>query len=135
MDLAEQNEFASKYAEAWSSQDPDAVASFYVENGSLTVNDGPPAVGRKAIAGIASGFMTDFPDMVVILDEVVQQHDGIIFHWTTEGTNSGPGGTGRQVRFSGYEVWQMSPDGLILESRGHYDSSQLEYQLNHGLDD
>ena len=95
MELAELREFASRYAKAWSSQDPDAVAGFYVEQGSLSVNDGTPAVGRVAIAGIARGFMTDFPDMVVILDEVVQQHDGNIFHWTTKGTNSGPGGTGK----------------------------------------
>ena len=62
--------FATRYAAAWCSQNPDSVAAFYAGNGSLSVNDGPPAVGRAAIAEIARGFMRDFPDMVVTMDDV-----------------------------------------------------------------
>ena len=58
-------EFAKRYAEAWCSQNPESVAAFFADNGSLSVNDGPPAVGRAAIAELAQGFMRDFPDMVV----------------------------------------------------------------------
>ena len=49
-DLAELTDFAKRYAEAWCSQNPESVAAFFAENGSLSVNDGPPAVGRAAIA-------------------------------------------------------------------------------------
>ena len=42
-------DLATRYAEAWSSQDPARLASFYAENGSLTVNDGEPSVGRAAM--------------------------------------------------------------------------------------
>jgi uncharacterized protein (TIGR02246 family) len=58
-DLAELTTFAKRYAEAWCSQNPESVAAFFAENGSLSVNDGPPAVGRAAIAEVARGFMTD----------------------------------------------------------------------------
>jgi hypothetical protein len=34
-------DFAKRYAEAWCSQNPQSVAAFFAENGSLTVNDGP----------------------------------------------------------------------------------------------
>lgn len=131
----ELNEFGRKYAEAWSSQDPESVAAFFSETGSLRVNDGNPKVGRETIAGVARGFMSDFPDMVVTMDDLVPQSQGTVFHWTLTGTNTGPGGRGKRVRISGYEVWQLGTDGLIAASRGHFDTDQYEQQLNHGADD
>ena len=46
-DLAGLTKFATRYAEAWCSQNPESVAAFFAENGSLSVNDGPPAIGRR----------------------------------------------------------------------------------------
>ena len=63
-------EFAQHYAEAWCSHNPERVAGFFAENGSLSVNDGPPALGRAAIAEIARRFMRDFPDMIVTFDKL-----------------------------------------------------------------
>jgi len=105
------------------------VAAFFAENGSLSVNDGPPAVGRAAIADEAQAFMTTFPDMVVTMDKVTRDSDGTKFNWTLIGTNTGPGGTGKRVRISGYELWQIDDDGLIGESKGHFDSAEYERQL------
>ena len=122
-------EFANRYAKAWCSQNPDSVAAFYAENGSLGVNDGPPAVGRAAIAEEARGFMTTFPDMIVTMDKVSRDADGTKFHWTLIGTDTGPGGTGKRVRLSGYELWKIDNDGLIAESKGHFDSAEYERQL------
>jgi uncharacterized protein (TIGR02246 family) len=116
-------DFATRYAAAWSSQKPDRLASFYAENGSLTVNGGTPSVGRAAITATAQGFMTAFPDMVVKMDEVSQDGSHAIFRWTWTGTNTGPGGTGKSVRIQGYEEWTIGADGLIAESRGHYDDA------------
>lgn len=106
-DLTELTKFAKRYAKAWCSQNSDSVAAFHAENGSLSVNDGPPAVGRAAIAEEARGFMTTFPDMVVTLDKLVRDEEGTKFHWTLTGTNTGPGGTGKRVRISGYELWKI----------------------------
>jgi steroid delta-isomerase-like uncharacterized protein len=128
-DRAELNKFAQRYAKAWCSQNPDSVAAFYAENGSLSVNEGKPAVGRAAIAREAQAFMTTFPDMVVTMDEVVHNSDGTKFHWTLTGTNTRPGGTGKRVRISGYELWKIDNDGLIAESKGHFDSAEYERQL------
>lgn len=134
MDLTETNKFARRYAEAWCSQNPENVAAFYAEGGSLSVNDGPPAVGRQAIAGEARGFMNAFPDMEVTMDDLVGAPDGTVFHWTLTGTNTGPGGSGMRVRISGYEVWQVGDDGLIWESKGHFDGAEYERQLTYGVD-
>jgi predicted ester cyclase len=121
--------FAKRYAEAWCSQNPESVAAFHAENGSLSVNDGPPAVGRAAIAEIARGFMRDLPDMIVTFDKLEPQSNATAFHWTLTGTNTGPGGTGKRLRISGYELGKIDKDGLIAESKGHFDSAEYERQL------
>jgi uncharacterized protein (TIGR02246 family) len=135
MDLTELNEFGKRYAKAWCSQDPESVAAFYAEDGSLSVNDGQPAVGRQAIAEEARGFMNTFPDMEVAMDDVVRQPHGTEFHWTLRGTNTGPGGSRMRVRISGYEVWQLDSDGLIRESKGRFDNAEYERQLKYGVAD
>jgi len=127
-------EFAKHYAEAWCSHQPEKVASFFAENGSLRVNDGQTALGRAAIAEIAREFMTTFPDMIVTFDKLEPQGDRTTFHWTLNGTNSGPGGTGKRVRISGYELWKVGDDGLIAQSEGHFDSAEYERQLKQEFD-
>jgi predicted ester cyclase len=77
--------------------------------------------------------MTAFPDMTVSLDDLAREPRGTLFHWTLSGTNAGPGGSGKRVRISGYEVWQLDADGLIAESKGHFDGAEYERQLRDGV--
>lgn len=121
--------FAEAYTAAWCSRNPATVAVFFAEDGSLQVNDAAPAVGRAAITEVAQSFMTAFPDIQVFFNDLALQEDRVIYHWTLTGTNTGPGGTGRAVRISGYEVWQMGADGLIVQSQGHFDSDDYQRQL------
>jgi hypothetical protein len=121
-------EFAKRYAEAWCGHNPERVAAFFGENGSLKVNDEEPAIGRMAIAEIAHGFVRDFPDMIVTFDKLEMRGDLAAFHWTLVGTNTGPGGTGNRVCISGYELWKIDNDGLIAQSEGHFDSAEYERQ-------
>jgi uncharacterized protein (TIGR02246 family) len=122
-------EFANRYTEAWCSQDPERVAAHYAPAGSLTINDGAPAVGRAAIAEAARSFMVAFPDLEVLMDDVRLAGDGAEYHWTLVGTNTGPGGTGGSVRISGFEEWTIGDDGLIAASLGHFDQADYERQL------
>ena len=124
-DDVELTEFAKRYAEAWCSQDPENVAAFYAKSGSISVNGGPPV----PIAEVARGFMRDFPDIMVTFDKLENAPTGREFHWTFTGTNTGPGGTGNRVRISGHELWKIDNDGLIGESKGHFDAAEYERQL------
>jgi predicted ester cyclase len=133
-DRAELDKFAQRYAKAWCSQNPESVAAFFAERGSISINNGPPAVGRTAIAMEAQAFMTTFPDMIVTFDKLEPRGDRAAFHWTLTGTNTGPGGTGKRVRISGYELWKIDNDGLIGDSLGHFDAAEYERQLKHGID-
>lgn len=121
---------AYSYAEAWSSQDPAQLAAFYAEDGRLTINDGTPSIGRGAVEATAASFMLGFPDMRVERVNVQRDGDEVVFYWRWTGTNSGAGGTGNAVDLTGYEVWTLGEDGLILESRGYFDEEEYERQLN-----
>jgi ketosteroid isomerase-like protein len=130
---AKLKEFASRYTAAWCSQDAASVASFFTENGSLKINDGKPSVGRAAITAAAQGFMTAFPDMIVSMDDLSLERGHFIYRWTLTGTNTGPGGTGKAVRISGYEEWRIGADGLIADSKGHFDEAEYQRQLKEGF--
>ena len=129
MSQSELTDFATRYAAAWSGQDPEDLASFYAPNGSLTVNAGTPSVGRAMIAATAKEYMSAFPNMVVKMDSVSQEGSHVTFHWTWTGTNTGPGGTGKPVRISGYEQWTIGAERLIVESKGHFDEAEYQRQL------
>jgi len=125
--------FAERYTAAWCSMDPARVAEQYAPGGSLAINDGPPAVGRAAITEAAQGFYVALPDMQVFMDDLVVEGDRIEYHWTFTGTNTGPGGTGKAVRVSGFEEWTIDDDGHIYASLGHYDAAENARQLEHGV--
>ena len=129
MDAGTLKDFGTRYTAAWCSQNAASVAAFFAENGSLTINNGAPSVGRTAITAAAQGFMTAFPDMVVAMDSVTVEGAGAVYRWTLTGTNTGPGGTGKAVRISGYEEWTFGPDGLIARSLGHFDEADNNRQL------
>jgi predicted ester cyclase len=129
MDAARLQEFGRKYTAAWCSQNPASVAAFYSERGSLQINDAAPSVGRAAITAAARGFMTAFPDMVVSMDGVRLDGRRVVYRWTLAGTNTGPGGSGNAVHISGYEEWTFGADGLIAESKGHFDEADYRRQL------
>ncbi|MGB5460245.1 MAG: ester cyclase [Eudoraea sp.] len=123
-------DFGNEYASAWSSQKPERVADFFATDASLTVNDGKPAVGTEAIINVAKGFMDAFPDMIVSMDSLVTKSNKTRFYWTLTGTNNVPGGTGNKVKISGYEEWTMNKEGLVQESKGHFNAEEYNRQLN-----
>jgi hypothetical protein len=131
-DPAQLREFAARYTAAWCSQDPASVAAFFAPGGALTVNGGTPAVGRSEITELARSFMTTFPDLQVLMDDLTLQPGCTEYHWTLVGTNTGPGGTGHRVRISGVERWQIGEGGLIVFSDGNFDAAEYQRQLKHG---
>jgi nuclear transport factor 2 (NTF2) superfamily protein len=115
------------YTAAWCSQDGARVAGFYSPEGWLRVNDSPAAVGRDAIREVARGFMKTFPDLRVMLDALEWAEGHPVYRWTLEGTHAV---SGTRVRVSGFEEWRIGEDGLIAESRGHFDVGEWERQVS-----
>ncbi len=123
------HKFGEDYTAAWNSMDPQKMASFYAKDGSLVVNNGTPAEGREQIAETAKSYMQAFPDLNLKMDSLIVDGKTYRYHWTFTGTNSGPGGTGNKVVFSGFEGWTMNENGLIQESIGSYDAESYNKQL------
>ena len=131
MNAEELKQLANQYTAAWCSQNAASVAAFFAENGSLYVN-GSPTIGRAEITAVAQDFMAAFPDLELIMDALDIESDLVTYHWTLIGTNTGPGGSGKTVRISGYEEWTFDDGGLIARSMGHFDNDEYQYQLEHG---
>ncbi|MBE1284524.1 MAG: SgcJ/EcaC family oxidoreductase [Rhodobacteraceae bacterium] len=121
---------AHNYAKAWSSGDPDAVASFYAEDGSIVINRGDPILGRAAVSEMAAGFYAEFPDLVVMLDHLRVAGDHVVFGWILEGTHSE---TGKTVRVPGWEEWDLNAEGKVAASRGWFDANEYDRQIAEGV--
>lgn len=124
-DREEIEQLARAYTEAWCSRDPQRVAAHYATGGTIAINGGEAA----PIAGVAESFVTAFPDIQVFMDDLVLGDDVVEYHWTFTGTSAE---TGKSVRISGFEEWVIGTDGLIAESRGHYDQAEYDRQLREG---
>ena len=122
-------EFGQKYTDAWNSKQPEKMASFYAEDGILTVNNGTPAVGRKQLAETAQSYMEAFPDIELTMDSLTVENGTYRYYWTFKGTNNGPNGTGNKVDFSGFEEWAMNDQSLVQKSIGTYDAEDYQRQL------
>ena len=129
---SEAEDLGRRYTEAWCSHDPAAVASFYAPDGKITINDGELSIGRSQIAEMAQGFYSGFPDLIVRMDSIRTSGTYCVYQWTLEGTNSGPNGTGNRVVLSGWEYWHMTDDGLVMESKGHFDAEDFDRQVAGG---
>jgi len=105
------------------------MASLYAEDGTLIVNNGTPAIGRKQLAETSQSYMEAFPDMKLTMDSLTVESETYRYYWTFKGTNTGPGGTGNKVNFSGFEEWTMNDKGHVQKSIGTYDSKDYQRQL------
>lgn len=118
---------ARRYAEAWTSRNPSAVAEFYAPDGQIAINRGEPHVGTEAIAAMARGFYAEFPDIVVHCDlPRIAGNQGIIA-WTLEGHHAE---TGNYVRIGGWEEWEMNANMKVVQSRGWFDGEEYTRQVN-----
>jgi len=126
-DAKQIEQLARTYTEAWCSRDPERVAGHFVPDGMITINGGDAA----GIAEVAEAFIAAFPDIEVFMDDLILRADGIIeYRWTFTGTSAE---TGKSVRVPGFEEWTIAPDGLIADSRGHYDQAEYDRQVQHGI--
>jgi nuclear transport factor 2 (NTF2) superfamily protein len=121
-------DFARSYTDAWCSHDPARVAAHFASGGTIAINGGEPT----EVTEVARSFISAFPDIQVFMDDVVFKDESVEYHWTFTGTNTGPGGTGKGVRMSGFEEWTFGDDGLVAESKGNYDQAEYDRQLEHG---
>lgn len=116
---------AADYTAAWNSHDPHEVAARYTGNGQIIINRGEPYIGREAIATMAAGFFDEIPGLKLACDAVYSAGDHAVYCWTFTGTHAG---SGREMRISGWEEWDIGSSGLITYSHGWYDDADYARQ-------
>ena len=113
--------FGKNYAAAWTSKNPNDLASFFANDGILLDGSGKSAVGRDSIAYVSKIFHDEIPDIIVNLDSMVNSSKGIKFYWTLTGTNT----RGIKIKMNGVEVMELK-NGLISKSQGSYTDEQYD---------
>ncbi|WP_164658820.1 nuclear transport factor 2 family protein [Tropicibacter sp. Alg240-R139] len=118
---------ARDYALAWSSGEPEAVASFYAEDGEIVINRGDPIKGRAAVAEMAAGFYAEFPDLEVRCDLMRKGGSHAVFIWTLEGHHAE---TKNHVIVGGWEEWDLNDDLQVMSSKGWFDADDYQRQID-----
>jgi len=117
---------AQAYTDAWNSGDPDRVASFYSEGGQIVINCGEPHLGRAAVAAMAAGFYAAVPDLKLTLDKLRIAGNHVAYLWTFTGHDAK---TRNPLVVSGWEEWDIDPDGKVSASRGWFDAEDYDRQI------
>jgi uncharacterized protein (TIGR02246 family) len=126
LDPVEFSEVAKAYADAWSSKSPEAVASFYAPDGSISINRGETLKGHAAIAEMAAGFFADIPDLVLHCDDVRLAGNHALFLWTFEGHYAR---TKNAVRISGWEERELDENYKVTSALGWFDAADYQRQI------
>ena len=110
----------------WTSRDPDRVALHYAEDAVSDMNDAARLEGRAALREMAAGFIADFPDLQIHLNECRPAGNRALFLWTLTGTHRE---TGNKVELPGWEDWTLNDAGEIAHALGRYDAEDYERQV------
>jgi hypothetical protein len=94
---------------------PDAVADFFTPDGTIVINNGQPWCGRAGVAAMTAGFFGDIPDLCLVCDGVRAAGAHVAYLWTFMGTHLA---SGNAVRVTGWEEWDVDPQGAIVRSCG-----------------
>ena len=116
---------AKAYTDAWNSGNPEAVAAFFVPDGTITINGGEPWQGREGVAAMATGFFGDVPDMHLVCDGVRGSGAHAVYLWTFTGTHVA---NRRKLSISGWEEWDLDEVGRIARSIGNFDAEDYSRQ-------
>lgn len=113
-------ELARSYTGARCSQDPPRVVAHHAAGGTIATG----------MAEVAEALVASFPDIEVLMDDLIARNAVVEYRWTFTGTSTE---TGKRVRIAGFEEWTIGADGLIASSRGNYDEAEYDRGLEHGF--
>lgn len=128
-DGGQHGNLAQRWADAWNSHDPDAVAALFTRDALFEdIPFGVVAHGTEEIRAAAVLFFTGVPDLqITVVNSSVRSGDGII-EWVFSGTDQGVYRTGKTFAVRGTTVLELRGDGISRDS-DYYDLAALLRQL------
>ena len=92
----------------------------------------PDIVGLAAYKRSIAGLRGTYPDLELVVDEIIVEGNSNAVRWTMRGTHTGQGGsfapTGKRVMFTGITV-SHSVDGKVVEVWANIDNLGVMQQL------
>jgi steroid delta-isomerase-like uncharacterized protein len=121
------------YEEVWGRGNLDVANELFADEYERhDFRSGDPTRGAEGQKEIARAFRVAFPDLSWEIDFSLADGDFVVGRWTASGTHLGSWAgvepTGKQMRFSGINVFRFS-DGKVVEIWNHRDDLGLMQQL------
>ena len=126
MTRTETEELAARYAAAWASRDPDAIAALHTEDGVFHLHSAgsEPARGREAVRDAFAGILALIPDLGYAPVSLRVGDD----HWVAEWRIVGTSAQGGRVEADLIDVVEVR-DGLVHSKQSYADALTLQAQL------
>jgi steroid delta-isomerase-like uncharacterized protein len=119
--------------EAWNRHDAAATAAYHAED---AIGESPVQgrmIGRQRIQDGYTTWMTAFPDVKIVTDDVLVEGSRVVQFFTMTGTQKGSfhglPATGRKFQITGVFLATIDDGGLITHDRRLYDVTNMLVQL------
>lgn len=131
MNPEENKAIARNYLEqVWNHQNLDVIDQVISPNYIQHIAGVSP--GREGVKDFFRAIWLAFPDIRIIVDDMIAEGDKVAWRFTNAGTHDGPfrgiPRTGKQVRLTGFALVRME-NGQFAEAWGEQDNLGLMQQL------
>ncbi len=123
------------FEEVWNNGRADAIDEMLAADGivhGLSDESGSPLRGAVAFRGFHQNFKSAFPDITVIVEDVIAEGDKVVARCTVRGQHMGDtlgfAATERSVEFTGIAIARIE-NGQIAEAWNNFDFKSLYQQL------
>lgn len=122
------------FEEVWNRQQCESISKMFAADGLAhgLGADGGPLRGPQAFEGFHEAFLNAFPDLRVLLEDVIAEDDKVAIRWTLTGTLKGEGlgvrATGRPMKITGMSILRAR-NGVIVEAWNNFDVLGMHQQL------
>lgn len=105
-------QLVTELVELWNTRDPERIAARYSNDCRvLDVAIAQPLVGREAVQHMFAAYYRAFPDLRLVLDDIIAEGDRVALFWTAHGTHQG---TILHIPPSGHRVSAKGVNRLVL---------------------
>ena len=118
------------FDEVWSGGQFEVIEQL-VASDHLHHISGETVQGPEGVSELARWLRRAFPDLKMIMEDVITAQDTVVVRWTAEGTYAGediPAAQGRRVRYTGIDIVHLK-NAKIVELWGNNDAQGLWEQL------
>jgi len=132
--MSEENKAISKrvYEEVWAKGNMAVVDELFADD--YVNHNQPPNLpgGKEGFKMLAGGYISAFPNMSMVVEEILADGDRVVTRWVSTGKHKGEfngiPATGKDVRVTGISIDRIA-GGKVAESWGEFDLAGLLMQL------